>query len=190
MERATALGREANSASMVGRGSMAMPRIAVVSVVGAESGLKRAGREVCAENVPRSRKMAEGLSLESLNKGCCWAREQGTARREHVHAEKLEAFSWPVKVHRRAIAIGERHCAGEERVGRVDVRENGMKDAPVPRRKTHKWLMVSAFGSSNIAWVSSICWRLVCRRRPATQQPNLAEVGAGGAEGEGGGCGG
>jgi hypothetical protein len=35
--------------------------------------------------------------------------------------------------------------------------------------------MVLAWGSSKRAWVSSTCWRFVCRRRPATQQPNIVK---------------
>lgn len=120
--RATALGREASSASMVGRGSMAMPRMAVVSAAGAASGLKRAGREVWAEKVPRRRKMAEGLSLESLaESGAGHGGEERRRSRGDVHAEELEALAWPVEVHGCAVAIGERHCAGKERVGRVYV---------------------------------------------------------------------
>ena len=119
--------------------------------------------------------------------------------RAHVHAEQLEATPGPEEMHGRAVAFWKRHYPpssndkekeagqhpihglqlvkkrGKARTKNVEHGEGVLDegDAPVPRRKTQMWLMEPAAGSSNAAWVSSICWRLVWRRRPATQQPNM-----------------
>ena len=62
--------------------------------------------------------------------------------------------------------------------------EQGRWCAPVPRRNTQMWLMVSAAGNSKAAFVSSICCIFVCKSLPATQQPNIVQrpVNIGGVE--------
>lgn len=59
---------------------------------------------------------------------------------------------------------------------RCDAYTTNRNHVPVPSRNTHTWLIDPAAGSSNIAWVSSICWRLVWRGRPATKHPNIFVV--------------
>lgn len=110
--RATADGKAAISDWIVESGSMAMPRTAVTSA-GAEAAAagcaagKRALWEGWEVKVPRRRKMAEGLSLESLG-----AREgDGSAREGRgAHAEELEALAGPEEVDGGPVSVGEGHC--------------------------------------------------------------------------------
>ena len=90
-----------------------------------------------------------------------------------AHAKQLEAFTRPEEVDSRAVSIWEWYL--NLRVSNWRTLEQGRWCAPVPRRNTQMWLMVSAAGNSKAAFVSSICCRFVCKSLPATQQPNIVQ---------------
>lgn len=183
---ASAEGSDATSCMICGIGSMAMPRMAFTpwgetSAVGVLAPLKTMRESLnWEEKLPRSRKMADGLSLESLcaRGGLCQSSSRSRDGRTFRGAGNPFLAKRGVRLHRshRERGLGTHG----ERGARCGQREN----ARVPRRKTQMWLIVSALGSSKQACVSSNCCRFVCRRRPATQQPNMA-VKRGRAEGFG-----
>ena len=95
--------------------------------------------------------------------------------RGHSHSKKLEPLSGPVKMNGCAISVWEWYLTVIEFwSGPIQTNQGANTDTPVPRRKTAMWLIEPASTSSKIACVSSICCKFVCRRRPATRQPNIA----------------
>lgn len=157
---------------MDARGSMERPRIAVTSANAGSVWMDTVGVDVPDEKaewaaedvfwgakVPRRRNIAEGLSFESLDVHCglisseidaevrltfqvaenlCPANKSALSRRSHLEKVLYHWFSTGLN---------------------QNVNEN--LNVPVPRRKTDIWLMELALGSSNMAWVSSICCRFV-----------------------------
>lgn len=109
---------------------MERPRMAVTSADEFWRGMEAEEKVVWVEeegalaiNVPRRRNIAEGLSLDNLWGGigvsAVWVLMEGG---EDVHAQELEALSWPIKVHGCAVAIGEgdyRKCLNNN-IGVID----------------------------------------------------------------------